>query len=96
MKTKQLLLLLTTPLAFISCTPVANASCYGLTGYEMLNCLEQDKRQSTQDSYYLEQQKERDFQYYEHPLPKMKRIDRVQTDSDGNVYNQQIYTVDDY
>jgi hypothetical protein len=26
----------------------------------------------------------------------MKRIDRVQTDSDGNVYNQQIYTVDDY
>jgi hypothetical protein len=93
MKTK-LILPITLALTFISCSP-AQASCYGLSGYAMLNCLEQDKRQSAQDSFYREQQKNNAFQSYEQPLPKLRRFDSVNVDMDGNVYNQQNHRLDD-
>jgi len=41
MKTK-LLLPLTLSLTFISCSP-AHASCYGLTGYALVNCLNDER-----------------------------------------------------
>jgi hypothetical protein len=41
MKTK-LLLPLTLSLTFISCSP-AHASCYGLTGYNLVNCLNDER-----------------------------------------------------
>jgi len=41
------------------------ASCYGLTGYAMLNCMENEKRQSAQTQYYQEMNKQNSFKPYE-------------------------------
>jgi hypothetical protein len=50
MKTK-LLLPLTLSLTFISCSP-AHASCYGLTGYDLVNCLNDEReRQFYQNKF---------------------------------------------
>jgi hypothetical protein len=57
--------------------------------------MEQDKRQLVQDTFYREQVKEKAFQSYEQPLPKMKRFDSIQTDIDGNIYNQQNHKIED-
>ena len=56
-----------TLLTIIGLTFASNtfASCYGLTGYAMLNCMEDEKRQSAQTQYYQEMNKQNSFKSYE-------------------------------